>query len=183
MTPSPGPASSTFDNALDLYLGHLQVERRLSGHTLAAYGRDLSAFLGWLEKSGVRDFAGISRGRLTAYFLDLAGRLAPRSRARALAAIRTFFRFLEAERILDRNPAHNFDSPRLPRSLPKALGPAEVRRLVEAPDPENLLGLRDRAMFELMYGSGLRVSELLNLTLSQVNLPEAFLKVRGKGGK
>ena len=179
----PVPASPAFENALDLYLGHLRVERQLSGHTLDAYGRDLGAFLGWLEKGGARDFTQVDRGRLTAYFLGLADRLAPRSRARALSAIRAFFRFLEAEKILDRNPAHNFEGPRPPRSLPKALGPAEVRRLVEAPDPETLLGLRDRAMLELMYGSGLRVSELLDLTLGQVNLPEAFLKVRGKGGK
>jgi len=183
MTAPPGLDSPAFDNALDLYLSHLQVERQLSGHTLAAYGRDLSAFLGWLEKHGARDFSAVTRARLTAYFLDLADRLAPRSRARALSAIRAFFRFLEAEKILAHNPAHNFEGPRPPRSLPKALGPEEVRRLVESPDPEKLLGLRDRAMFELMYGSGLRVSELLNLTLSQVNLPEAFLKVRGKGDK
>ncbi|MCL2028801.1 MAG: tyrosine recombinase XerD [Deltaproteobacteria bacterium] len=177
------PASPAFENALDLYLSHLNVERQISGHTLAAYGRDISSFLGWLEKEGIRDFAKIGRSRLTAYFLDLAGRLGPRSRARALSAIRAFFRFLEAERILECNPTHNFDGPRPPRSLPKALGPEDIRLLVESPDPETLLGLRDRAMFELMYGSGLRVSELLDLTLSQVNLPEAFLKVRGKGGK
>jgi integrase/recombinase XerD len=179
----PGLNSPAFENALDLYLGHLHVERRLSGHTLDAYGRDLTAFLAWLEKGGVRDFPQVTRDRLTAYFLDLADRLAPRSRARALSAIRAFFRFLETEKIVDRNPAHNFDGPRPPRSLPKALGQDEIRRLVEAPTPESLLGLRDRAMFELMYGSGLRVSELLDLTLSRVNLPEAFLKVLGKGGK
>ena len=183
MTASFGPTAPAFDNALDLYLGHLRVERQLSGHTLDAYGRDLGAFLGWLEKDGARDFTQVSRGRLTAYFLGLADRLAPRSRARALSAIRAFFRFLENEKILDHNPAHNFDGPRPPRALPKALGPAEIRRLVEAPDPESLLGLRDRAMLELMYGSGLRVSELLGLTLGQVNLPEAFLRVLGKGGK
>jgi len=180
---NPGFTSPAFENALELYLGHLHVERQLSGHTLDAYGRDLSAFLLWLEKVGARDFSQVNRDRLTAYFLDLADRLAPRSRARALSAIRAFFRFLEAEKILDRNPAHNFDGPRPPRSIPKALGPDEIRRLVETPDPETLLGLRDRAMLELMYGSGLRVSELLGLTLGQVNLPEAFLKVRGKGGK
>ena len=183
MTASPGPDSPAFENALDLYLSHLQVERQLSGHTLSAYGRDLSAFLGWLEKDGVRDFAKVDRNRLTAYFLDLAERLAPRSRARVLSAIRAFFRFLEAEKILDHNPSHNFDGPRLPRSLPKALGPEDIRRLVESPNPDNLLGLRDRSMLELMYGSGLRVSELLDLTLNQVNLPEAFLKACGKGGK
>jgi integrase/recombinase XerD len=183
MTAPSGLTSPAFDSALDLYLSHLRVERQLSGHTLDAYGRDLAAFLGWLEKDGARDFAQVSRDRLTAYFLGLADRLAPRSRARALSAVRAFFRFLENEKILDQNPAHNFDGPRPPRSLPKALGPAEVRRLVETPNPENHLELRDRAMLELMYGSGLRVSELLDLTLGQVNLPEAFLKVRGKGGK
>ena len=182
----PAPAALTapaFENALDLYLGHLQVERQLAGNTQAAYGRDLTAFLAWLEKSGIRDFAGVSRDRVTAYFLELAGRLAARSRARALSAVRSFFGFLEAEGLAARNPIRNFSGPRLPRPVPKALGREETRRLVEAPAADTPLGLRDRAMFELIYASGLRVSELLDLELEQINLEDAFLKVRGKGRK
>ncbi len=175
--------SAAFENALDLYLGHLRVERNLSGHTLAAYGRDLSAFLTWLEQAGVTTWERVDRNRLMGYMLTLSDRLSARSRARALSAIRAFFRFLESEKILGHNPAHNFESPKLPQSLPKALGTEDMRRLVTAPETDSPLGLRNRAMFELMYSAGLRVSELLGLTLSQVNVEEAFLRVRGKGDK
>ncbi|MDR2947271.1 MAG: site-specific tyrosine recombinase XerD [Candidatus Adiutrix sp.] len=174
---------AAFENALDLYLGHLRVERNLSGHTIAAYGRDLTAFLTWLATRDINGWERVDRGRLMAYLLELADTLAPRSRARALSAIRAFFRFLEDEKIVEQSPAHNFESPKLPQSLPKALGTEEVRRLVEAPETDTPLGLRNRTMFELMYSAGLRVSELLDLTLSQVNLEDSFLRVRGKGDK
>ncbi len=178
-----GALAGLFENALDLYLGHLRVERNLSGHTLLAYGRDLSAFLAWLTARGATRWEQVDRGRLMGYFLELSDRLSPRSRARSLSAIRAFFRFLEEERIVDHNPAHNFESPKLPRTLPKALGPEDILRLVTAPETDTPLGLRNRTMFELMYSSGLRVSELLDLTLARVNLEEAFLRVRGKGDK
>lgn len=183
MTDNPPPLPAAFENALDLYLGHLRVERNLSGNTIMAYGRDLSAFLGWLAAKGAVDWAQVDRNRLMGYLLTLADHLSPRSRARALSAIRAFFRFLEDEKIVDHNPAHNFESPKLPQSLPKALGPDDVRRLVEAPETVTPLGLRNRTMFELMYSSGLRVSELLDLSLSRVNLDDSFLRVRGKGDK
>jgi len=172
-----------FENALDLYLGHLRVERNLSGNTIMAYGRDLSAFLAWLAAQGVTGWARVDRNRLMGYLLTLSEHLSARSRARALSAIRAFFRFLEDEKIVEHNPAHNFESPKLPQSLPKALGTDDVRRLVEAPETVTPLGLRNRTMFELMYSAGLRVSELLDLTLSQVNLEDSFLRVRGKGDK
>ena len=172
-----------FENALDLYLGHLKVERNLSGNTLQAYGRDLSSFLSWLELKDINRWERVDRNCLTRYMLELSDRLSPRSRARTLSAVRAFFRFLEEERIVDHNPAHNFESPKLPQSLPKALAPEDIFRLVTAPETETTLGLRNRAMFELMYSAGLRVSELLDLTLARVNLDEAFLRVRGKGDK
>ncbi|MDR1044180.1 MAG: site-specific tyrosine recombinase XerD [Candidatus Adiutrix sp.] len=175
--------AGALDNALDLYLGHLRVERNLSGNTLMAYGRDLAAFLAWLSERGLRDWEKVDRGRLMSYMLDLSARLSPRSRARALSAIRAFFHFLEEEKILSCNPAHDFESPKLPRSLPKALRPADILRLVTAPETVSPLGLRNRTMFELMYSAGLRVSELLDLKLSMVNLEDSFLRVRGKGDK
>ena len=177
------PISGLFDNALDLYLGHLKVERNLSGNTLQAYGRDLSAFLGWLELKGINRWERIDRNCLTRYMLEISERLSPRSRARCLSAVRAFFRFLEEEKIVGHNPAHNFESPKLPASLPKALAPEDIFRLVAAPETDTPLGLRNRTMFELMYSAGLRVSELLDLTLGQVNLDESFLRVRGKGDK
>lgn len=175
--------SDAMDNALDLYLGHLRVERNLSANTLMAYGRDLNAFSQCLEADHINHWAEVNRNHLTGYLLELAERLAPRSRARALSAIKAFFHFLEDEKIISQNPAHNFESPRLPRSLPKALGPEDICQLVTAPETHTPLGLRNRTMFELMYSAGLRVSELLDLTLSQVNLMDAFLRVQGKGAK
>ncbi len=172
-----------YDQALDLYLGHLRVERNLSGNTIMAYGRDLNAFLNWLAQAGAPAWDRVDRNLLMGYMLSLSDRLSARSRARTLSAIRAFFRFLEEEKIVGHNPAHNFESPKLPRSLPKALGPEEIRRLVTAPDTETPLGLRNRTMFELMYSAGLRVSELLDLTLAMINLEESFLRVRGKGDK
>lgn len=175
--------SPVFEYGLDLFLGHIGVERNLSGNTVSAYGRDLSAFLDWLDKGGVKNWDKIDRNRIMAYFLEQSARLSPRSRARALSAIKSFFRFLEEEKIIDVNPAHNFESPKLPKTLPKALGPEEIRLLVTAPKTDSPLELRNRAMFELMYSAGLRVSELLDLNLGQVRLEDSFLMVVGKGGK
>ncbi|KXS56780.1 MAG: hypothetical protein AMR96_00695 [Candidatus Adiutrix intracellularis] len=172
-----------FENALDLYLGHLNVERSLAGNTIAAYGADLADFLIWLEKNGATGFHEVDRNKITAYFLILSERLSARSRARRLSAIRAFFRFLEDENLVLASPVHDFDSPKLLQPLPKALGVEEIRLLIEAPATDQPLGLRNRTMFELLYSAGLRVSELLDLTLAQVNLEDAFLKVRGKGDK
>lgn len=181
---------AAFENALDLYLGHLSVERDLSGNTLMAYGRDLNAFLSWLAAKGLTQWAGVDRNALMGYLLELAepgqrstGGLSARSRARNLSSIRAFFRFLEDEKITDHNPAANLESPRLPHSLPKALNTEDILRLVTAPEIETPLGLRNRTMFELMYSAGLRVSELLDLTLARVCLEESFLRVKGKGDK
>lgn len=190
MWPPTPELPAGFENALDLYLGHLRVERDLSANTLMAYGRDLSAFLNWLAARGLTNWDRVDRNALMSYLLELAepGRRSPkglsaRSRARNLSAIRAFFRFLEDEKVVDHNPAHNLESPKLPRTLPKALNTDDILRLVTAPETETPLGLRNRAMFELMYSSGLRVSELLDLSLARVNLEEAFLRVRGKGDK
>ena len=179
----PPIISSRFENALDLFLGHIRVERNLSGNTVSAYGRDLTAFMVWLEKNGVKDWIRIDRNRLMTYFLELSAELSPRSRARALSAIKSFFRFLEDEKLISVNPAHNFESPKLPKTLPKALGAREIMLLITAPKTDTTLELRNRTMFELMYSAGLRVSELLDLRLAQVHLEESFLRVIGKGSK
>ena len=172
------------ENILDLYLGHLSVERNLSPNTIMAYGRDLSAFLNWLNQEGAGiSLAAVDRSCLMTYMLEKAETLSPRSRARILSAIRAFYKFLEEEKLTDHNPAHNFETPRLPQALPKALEPEDMARLVSAPETDSQLGLRNRTMFELMYSAGLRVSELLDLTLAQINIEESFLRVRGKGSK
>ncbi len=172
-----------FDQALDLYLGHLRVERNLSPHTIAAYGRDLSGFLNWLGERGLTTWPQVNRNQLMAWLVEIAEKLAPRSRARHLSAVRAFCRFLEEEKIIDQNPAHHLTSPRLPQSLPKAISAENMLKLVSAPQTDTPLGLRNRTMFELMYSAGLRVSELLSLSLAQINLEDSFLRVCGKGNK
>ena len=175
-----------FENALESYLRHLQIERNLSMNTVMAYGRDLKVFLAWLNNEEIKSFAKIGRSQIMNYLLAQSrpeAGLAPRSRARKLASLKNFFKYLEEEKIIESNPTHNFESPKLPQSLPKALSQTQIEALIMAPDIETPLGLRNRTMFELMYDAGLRVSELLELTLKDVHLDDAFLRVRGKGDK
>jgi integrase/recombinase XerD len=174
---------SDFAPYKDLYLGHLAVERALSPNTVAAYASDLDDFLLHLKERGVKSPLAAGRGDLLDYLLHIADRLGPRSRARRLSAVKGFYAFLEEENYVKGSPAASLESPALPRSVPKALGEEDVQRLVAAPDPSTPLGLRNRAMFELMYAGGLRVSELLDLSLGGLNLDEGFIRARGKGSK
>jgi integrase/recombinase XerD len=172
------------DTGIDLYLDHLKVERGLSRNTLEAYGRDLAKFRAWCEKQGL-DEAGAVEGRhVLAYLVALAeGKLAVRSQARNLVAIRGLYRHLRAERHVAADPAAETELPRLGRPLPEVLTAEEVGRLLEAPDPRSARGLRDAAMLETLYATGLRVSELVALRLSDVNLAEGYLSTVGKGKK
>ncbi|MDR1607171.1 MAG: tyrosine recombinase XerD [Deltaproteobacteria bacterium] len=180
----PGVPNPALEKFLDFYLAHLRVERSLSGHTIEAYGRGLGHFLAYLDPA-IIDPQKITRDHLTAYLeeLTLNLHLSPRSRAARLSALKGFFAFLTRELIIERNPSFNLTGPTLPKTLPKALSTEDIVTLVTSPDVTTPLGLRDRAMLELMYAAGLRVSELLSLTLGQVNLPDAFLRVTGKGSK
>ncbi|MDR2422353.1 MAG: tyrosine recombinase XerD [Deltaproteobacteria bacterium] len=171
---------------LDFFLAHLRVERSLSGHTLEAYGRAVRDLLEDLAQRGFGQSLGeVKRGDLIDHLTRLAeGRgLSPRSVCLRLAAIRGFFKFLAQERVLADNPAAKISKPKNPKTLPKSLSGEETAELVAFPNDNGLKGLRDRAMLELMYAAGLRVSELLSLTLSQVNLPEAYVRAFGKGQK
>ncbi|MGL4208865.1 MAG: site-specific tyrosine recombinase XerD [Candidatus Adiutrix sp.] len=174
-----------FENAFDLYLCYLDVERNLADNTLMAYGRDLNVFLNWLTDLGITSWDAVDRNTIMSFMVSLAagGELSARSRSRVLSSVKNFLKFLESEKIIKNNPAHNFESPKIPKVLPKALSRDEVRLLLEAPSLSDPFGLRNRTMFELMYSAGLRVSELLDLTLGQVNLDDFFLKVKGKGDK
>ncbi|MDR1545274.1 MAG: tyrosine recombinase XerD [Deltaproteobacteria bacterium] len=185
-SPPAGPdRAEAFESALDFFLSHLQVERAFSGHSILAYGADLADLFGFLTAAGLSSPRQIGRNHIRDYFFHLArpGGLGPRSRARRLSAVKSFFAFLEQEGLVESSPAHGLQSPRRPRALPKALDREDVLKLLSSPQPDTLLGLRNRAMFETIYAAGLRVSELLALTLSQVNLQDSFLIVRGKGDK
>lgn len=171
------------DAAVDRYLAWLAAERRVSPHTLVAYGRDCAALAQFLERAEVREPAAVLPGHLVA-FLEAEQRrgLSPRSRARALAALRGLFAYLVREGVLAVDPSRELRRPRLGRPLPKSLAPASVTQLLgEAPD--DLLVQRDLAMIELIYAAGLRVSEAVGLTVTQVKLEAGYLTVVGKGRK
>jgi integrase/recombinase XerD len=175
----------SIDEAVDLYLAHLKVERGLARHTLESYGRDLARFVTFLAAPprARADVDDISPADVADHLLALADAgLAARSRARALVAIRGLFKHLVAERWLDADPAALIDSPRLARRLPGVLGADAISRLIAQP-PDTPRGRRDAAMIELVYAAGLRVSELVSLPLADVNLHGGFVRVTGKGNK
>ncbi|MDR2459999.1 MAG: site-specific tyrosine recombinase XerD [Deltaproteobacteria bacterium] len=178
-------ATEKWEARMDLFLGHLQVERALAANTITSYARDIQDFIKFLKEIELNDPKDVGRGTVQAFLIHLTekGKLAPRSRARKLSAVKTFFTFLENEGLIESSPSEGVQGPKLNKSLPKALSLEDIQRLVEFPDLNKSLGLRNRAMFELMYGGGLRVSELLDLTLGQISLSESYLRVRGKGAK
>lgn len=174
----------SFDAACDLFLGHLKVERNLSPNTIEAYGRDLVRLGRFLDGRGVRLAAEVTVVCLTDYLLALAGEeLSARSRARALVAIRGLFRFLAGEREIDGDPTETIDAPRIGRRLPDVLGMDAVDRLLAAPPTDTPRGLRDAAMLETLYATGLRVSELVTLAIGDLNLSAGWVRVTGKGRK
>ena len=172
------------DAALDLFLVHVRVEKGLSANTVEGYGHDLRRYLDHLSGAGVTDWGRVERRDIQGHLAGLveAG-LSARSQARALSAIRSLHRLLAAERITPGDPADEVDSPRRERKLPQPLSPAECEALLAAPDPRTPSGRRDRAMLELLYATGLRVSELVGLRLNDVNLETRVLVARGKGNK
>jgi len=173
------------------YLDHLTVERGLSVHTLAAYRRDLRRYVAFLSKRDVARADAVEEGAVRSFVASLsASTHGPEGRpyratsvARSLSAVRSFHRFLVREGVTDRDPAAAVAQPRLPRSLPHPIPVDEVRRLLDAPDPATPRGLRDRAILELLYGSGLRISELTGLDVDDLELEAGSVRVLGKGGK
>jgi integrase/recombinase XerD len=168
---------------IDLYLDHLRVERRLAGHTLESYQRDLRA-LSAFAASTARTPESLDRAALEAFVRQqMAAGLSPRSVARSVAAVRGFFRFLVLDRRLLESPADDLQGPRAWPSLPKFLSLDEVDALIAQPDVTTPLGLRDRALIELLYATGMRVSELLSVRAVDLRLDEHYLTCVGKGNK
>ncbi len=168
---------------IDAYLDHLRVERRLAEHTLESYGRDLAALAAYANGLGKRPEA-LDRHALEAFVRgQMARGLSPRSVARAVAAVRGFFRFLVLDRRIDHSPADDLRPPRAWPALPKFLSLEDVDALLAQPDVSTPTGLRDRAMIELLYATGLRVSELVGVRLADLHLDEHYLTCIGKGSK
>ena len=171
------------DEAVDLFLDHLKVERGLSVHTLDGYGRDLAKLSQFLTGRGREDVDDVVATDITDHLIELAeAKLSPRSRARALVAMRGLFRHLVGERWLEADPTALIDTPRTARRLPGVLGEEAVAKLIAQP-ADTPRGRRDAAMIELAYASGLRVSELSNIVLADVNLNHGFVRITGKGNK
>ncbi|MBP1634472.1 MAG: xerD 2 [Acidobacteria bacterium] len=174
------PASAAL---VDAYLDHLRVERRLSPLTVESYARDLAALGRFLEAEGLA-VASCTRQDLEAFVRGLmAAGLSPRSTARAVACVRGFFRFLALDRRLAANPAGELRAPHAWPALPRFLTPEQVDALIAQPDGSTPRGLRDRAMIELLYATGLRVSELVALRAPDLHLDAGYLTCTGKGGK
>ncbi len=172
------------DDAIQRYLDHIAVERQLSANTLAAYAGDLGRFARWADDAGVTDAFEVDARLLNRFLLArLDEGLRARSLARHVVSLRRLFRFLAAEELLPVDPAGTLEVPRTGRTLPGVLREDEVEALLAAPDRTTLEGRRDHAMLELMYASGLRVSELIGLPVSAANLDVGFVRVWGKGSK
>ncbi len=173
------------DRALDTYLRHVTIERGLSGHTIAAYRRDLGGYLEWLEADGVTDTAQISAAVVGRFIADRSGAdpaPAATSLARLQSSVRGWHRFLAREGIEQDDPSGRLRPPKAPRRLPKALTIDQVERLLGAPSAEEPIGIRDRALLELLYATGARVSEAVGLDVDDLAHGDV-LRLRGKGSK
>lgn len=176
-------ATAMQDALLDLYIAFLRAERNLAPKSVDAYARDIRDYLGHLQERGLQVEA-VTREDVLEHLAFLAEKgLSPRSRARHLAALRGFHRFLEDEKLAAKNPAEDLDTPKHAKKLPVYLSVEEVERLLAAPGDATVVGTRDTAMLEVLYATGLRVSELVTLQLNDVNLVDGYLVAYGKGRK
>ena len=181
--PEPPGGDAHSHRLVDSYLDHLRVERRLAEHSVNSYSRDLQ-HLGRFAAAREQRLDKLARHDLEAFGRDLMTRgLAPRSVARAIAGVRGFYRYLAVTRLIQANPADDLQAPRTWTTLPTCLTAAEVDTLLAQPDVTTPRGLRDRALIELLYATGLRVSELLALRLNDLHLEEGYLACTGKGRK
>jgi integrase/recombinase XerD len=178
------PVDSQIHPEIERFIDAMWMEKGLSNNTLSSYRRDLRQFDEWLQQSGDCTIMEATRSSLQGY---LGARLeqgqSPRSSARFLSCARGFYHYLLREGRLTVDPTLDVDSPRIGRPLPKALSEVEVDRLLQAPDLEQALEMRDRTMLELLYACGLRVSELTSLQMVQISMNQGVVRVFGKGSK
>lgn len=176
-------SSSGDDPIIDAFIDALWAERGLSRNTLAAYASDLRQFAGWLlERENT--LLGVERGQIQSYLSDrILGRASKRTTSRLLSTLKRFYRWAQRQGHMRFDPAAPVEAPKLSRPLPKVLSENEVERLLAAPDVNTPLGLRDKAMLETVYASGLRVSELVGIELGQINLRQGLVRLFGKGNK
>lgn len=173
------------DRAIADYLSHIRVERGLAANTSAAYARDLARYSAFLAEREITSPDEVSATELSEFVRSLTGSVA--STARIISAVRNFHAFAYEERLTSQDPARDLRSPKLAKRLPKALSQADVMRLLESPDRTDVVGLRDAALFELLYGTGARISEICALDVDDITRvlgnPDSGLRLVGKGGK
>ncbi len=169
---------------LDAFIAFVRAERGLSGKTVDAYASDLAVYFQDLRDKGIHDLTRVTQEDISGHLATLGRKgLARRSQARHLAAVRGFHRFLVAEKYVEKDPTEDLDTPRSARKLPSFLTLEEVEQLLAAPEETNPVGIRDKAMLEVLYATGLRVSELVGLGINDVQLTAGFLVAKGKGSK
>ena len=169
---------------IDQFLDMLWLEHGLSENTLASYRHDLQVFQQWMAEKKNTDLARVSEQDILGYLaFRMENGVKASSSSRSLSCLRRFYRYLQREGLIHIDPTVNIDNPKLPRMLPGSLSEGEVERLLSAPDVNEVFGLRDKAMLEVMYGSGLRVSELVDLRFSQFNVQQGLIRLFGKGNK
>jgi integrase/recombinase XerD len=172
------------EQLLDQFLHYLIVEKGLSRNTIEAYSHGLTRFLNHLREKGVQEIREVCKFHIRGFLLALRGKnLNTKSIVRNLVAIRTFFRFLIQEGVLESNPVEELESPQVAKTLPEILTLEEIEQILEQPNLQTPLGTRDRAMLEMLYATGMRVSELTQLPIHQVNLEGGYVLLYGKGSK
>ena len=176
--------SKTLFHLMDQFIHYLVVEKGLSAKTIEAYSHDLNRFMRHLAEKGIQGIEDIDKVDIKTFLLALRReKLSPRTVVRNLVVIRTFVRFLIQEGKLSINPVEGIESPVMARTLPEILTIQEVERLIEQPKSQTVLGMRDRAMLEALYATGMRVSELVRLPLNQLHLEGGYVVLYGKGSK
>lgn len=169
---------------IDEYLNFLAIEKGLSLNTLEAYSRDLNRYSEFMENRGITNIREITSDDVISYLGSLRKNgLTANSVNRGLAAVRGFYKYLLRENVMDENPVANIELAKIWMRLPDTLSKDEMNLLLEQPEAKTLLGIRDRAMLELMYATGIRVSELISLTVNSINWQVGYLVVVGKGSK
>lgn len=178
------PANESLSLYVDRFLASITVEKGLAKNTVEAYSRDLAQLTEFLTEQGIAEWPQVEPLQLRSYVGYLREhKLANRSIVRRLVALRRLYRFLKIEGVVTKDPLPSVRFSAAPRKLPNTLSSDEIAKLIAHPDPATPLGMRDRAMFELLYGAGLRVSELIGVQLQQVNFDGNYLTVKGKGSK
>jgi len=166
------------------YLEYLEGERNYSAHTILSYETDLSSFVQFLHQEGINSFATVHKESLRAFIGSLIDKgFSQRSIARKVASMRSFFKYLRRLKIINGNPALVLITPKIGKRLPSFLDEESVHQLIESPDQTTANGKRDRAILELFYSTGMRLSELIGLTISDLKKEEGLIKIRGKGRK